>query len=173
MEGTIVAIDPGANGGIAWQVQGFPVRAAKMPADIVSEIKRINDEHKITMLVIEKQQVWSSGKGDDDRGRMMQMQKLIASYNKTVGGLQALGIPVVEIASISWQSYLKLRSKGENIEKRDRKKNYQVYAQKQCPHLRVTLNTADAICMLAYLDIRSKAEPEKFRVNKPTTNLFP
>lgn len=150
-----MAIDPGKNGGIAWRTGKAPVRAAKMPEDPIAEIRRIHNETPIAALAIEKQSMWRSDSADEKggRGREMQMQKLIKATSEMVGAIKALGIPIIELASISWQSKLKLRVHKDPRSKAEKKKGFQNYAQTQCPHLRVTLNTADAICMLAWLSI--------------------
>lgn len=160
--GTVVAIDPGVSGGVAWKTPGGLVRASKMPEDVVSEIKRIHEEHCIDIVAIEKVNMWSSGKEDEDRGRAMQMQKLFNQQARIVGGLKALDIPVVEVAPMTWQSWCKLRIKNDKRPKTARKKDYKEFAQRQAPHLKVNLNTADAICILAYVKLRDIAEPEYF-----------
>lgn len=168
-----MAIDPGVSGGIAWKTPKGSVRAAKMPDNVVDEIKLLHEEHCIDIVVIEKVSMWRSGNEDESPGRAMQMQKLFNSQAKIVGGLSALGIPVVEVAPITWQAYCKLRLKNDKRSKADRKKDYKNFAQRQTPHLKVNLNTADAICMLAYVALRDKNEPGYFdQYIKQTNKLF-
>ena len=141
---TMIAIDPGANGGIAVRHDG--VQVYRMPKDvdgIRDLIERVKGER--TLCILEKLQVRHD---DMEPGKVFRIQKMLANYEQLKAVLDMEGVPYALVHPASWQARLGLRVKGEA--KPDRKRRYRDIARRMWPNLRVTLWNADALLMLSF-----------------------
>ena len=163
----IIAVDPGANGAIAWKRRGLPAECCGMPetrGDAIALFKR-----KLTL---------SSGEplvGYHEKvanyvecGGASAMMQFGRNAERCACIMETLGIPLVEIAPQAWQKALGL-GKSERVKcdadagpeakkkarehnawaKRDWKNKLKAEAQRRFPHLKVTLGNADALLILA------------------------
>jgi Holliday junction resolvasome RuvABC endonuclease subunit len=136
---TIIGIDPGTNGGIAWITDGKPC-VEKMP-DTLQDLwelvlSAIDETYEMTFAYIE--QVHSSP----------QMGvKSAFTFGNGFGHLEmaltAAGIPFERVRPQVWQKELGCLTKGDkNVTKRK--------AQELFPGMKVTHATADALLIAAY-----------------------
>lgn len=138
----MIAIDPGALGGIAWvDIDGI-VQAVKMPtgmteqADFILSIKMTN----YGKAVIEKVGGYQPGNSGPAS----------AKFARHCGNLEAIlycyGIPTEQVAPQVWQKALGSMPKDKN----KRKNAIKEMMGRLYPHLKVTLSTADALGMLTW-----------------------
>jgi hypothetical protein len=162
MKDWILAIDPGASGGLVcrWKAPGRPVKALKMPDGeqaIAEEISELAWEPGLQAVYIEK--VW---------GRECDSKRAITTFMRHTGFLVGCiysslivlgpGEPrLVEVLPKEWQEALgcpKAPSRKEEPKAHRRKtihKNaLKKMAQNLHPDLKVTLKTADALLLAEY-----------------------
>lgn len=153
---TIIAIDPGASGGIAVFSNGMLKSAVSMPSS-VDEMSEFFIHNKNTyeniIIYIEKVSAWS--KGDDDPGKKFGINKMLKNYTELLTVIKISGLRFVEVAPVTWQSTLKLKFK--NVDKVPfakfktfRKRKYKEFAQNCFPEVKVTLKTSDALCLVQF-----------------------
>ena len=149
---TIIAIDPGASGGIAWRDKGGFTHCEKMPdtpAGILAALKGIKYLFADNACEAILEDV---GKGRPGKPGKFQSSKSTASFARHCGhidmALLALGIPRRLVTPQKWQKIVpqKLPTGDEN--KTARKKIIKQHAEARFPHLKVTLATSDALAML-------------------------
>jgi len=70
------------------------------------------------------------------------------NYGIILGVLIALKIPIVDVLPNTWQTGLKLRTRG--LEYREKKRALKLAALKKFPQFNVTLDTADALLIAEY-----------------------
>ncbi len=140
----ILGIDPGASGGISWQVLGQrdTADASKMPdteADYAALFKRLIGEHRHWFAYIERV------------GATPQMGVCSAftfgkNYGLLRGLLSGLAIPFEEVNPIRWQADFGLRS-AKKLAKGDTEKHRAIKAKAQqlFPWLQVTNAKAAAL----------------------------
>ena len=140
---SLLAIDPGANGGIAWINSDGIVCAAPMPDGMTSQadfIRRIRTELPQISCLMEKTGTYMPGNSGP----------AAATFARHVGHLEALlycfGIPVVQVSPQKWMASFGKVPK----DKKERKQWLKEGAARRCPHLTVTLKTSDALMLLAY-----------------------
>ena len=159
-----IAIDPGANGGIAWQESGcLSANAMNMPdtlRDIYDALFEIADTDD-RFCVIEKVGTYMPGNSGPSA----------ATFAEHVGTLKmaliAAQIPHEFVTPQKWQAvvigkpaYPKIpkevqgppREKILADRKRERKNKIKAKVQEVYPHIKVTLATADALAMLWYME---------------------
>lgn len=148
MSNTIVAIDVGAGGGIALYKDGT-CEVIKMPRtvfemwDYFSEVKQ---KYENVTVFIEKVQAYvDEGAG----GKKFGINKMLENKTELLTIIKLMRFKYVEVHPLSWQSTLKLRWK-DKPDKPERKRRYRDYAQNCFPDLKVTLATADAICLVQF-----------------------
>jgi len=136
---TIIGIDPGASGGIAWITDGKPC-VEKMPdtlQDLWELIENITGAlpHKCKAYL---EQVHSMpGQG------VASSFKFGQGYGALEMALTAAGIPFERVTPQKWQKALGCLTKGEkNVSKRK--------AQELFPTMKVTHATADALLIAEY-----------------------
>lgn len=153
----IIAIDPGANGGIAIYEPGRPVKVVKMPS-LIELGKLVAEErrgHENGLLVfIERLSVRpddvSVENGKINMGKILNIQKMMANFEQLKAVFTLAGVPFILVSPMTWQSRLKLRKKGEKVEKKERKNQYKNKAQEWYPYINVTLWNADALLILHF-----------------------
>lgn len=153
----IIAIDPGANGGIAIYQPGRPVKVVKMPSLV--ELGRLIAEERrghengllafIERLSVRPDDV-SVVDGKINMGKILNIQKMMANFEQLKAVFTLANVPFILVSPMTWQSRLKLRKKGEKVEKSERKKQYKDKAQEWYPYINVTLWNADALLILHF-----------------------
>ena len=143
---TIIGIDPGKSGGIAWRHPSGKVQAIKMPdtladlADLFIDIKGGAAPQIWAYLEQVHSGVFAAG------GRSMGVKSAF-TFGQNFGHLEmalsALRVPFVRVRPIEWQSAMKCKTGGDkNVSKRR--------AQEMIPHLKHTHATADASLICLY-----------------------
>jgi hypothetical protein len=140
---TILAIDPGASGGFAWVDNEGLVRAESIPAGMTAMVDRLRElavELPGIAAVLEKVGHWMPGDHPNAA------TKFARHCGQVEAGLYSLGIPFEEVAPGVWMKSLGGLPKA----KADRKRMIRELMARRYPHLRVTLDTADALGMLTW-----------------------
>ena len=152
----VIGVDPGANGGIAVFIPGRNTKALKMPKEI-TELRDFFTYYKDNfkpIVFVEKLSVRPDDVAADgsraNMGKLYRIQKMMANYEHLKALIETAGIPYVMVHPLSWQTKLKLRVRGEKVEKAERKKRYQEYASKLYPGIKVTLWNADALLLMHF-----------------------
>jgi len=163
---TIVAIDPGASGGIAVysRKRAVAVGMPKGVAEVNKLIQKIQQEYEGIIVFIEKVQAYASGKGDDDPGKKFGINKMLKNYSELITVITLNGLPYIEAYPVSWQSTLGLsQRRPKEIEfskwKTMRKNKYKEFAQASYPEIKVTLKLADALCILDFAKDKLTKDP--------------
>lgn len=153
MNRTIIAIDPGASGGIAYQLSGSPgVVAEKMPeteGDIVNTLCSVIEgtqggPENVTVFV---EKVGGYVKGVRAPGSAM--FNFGRNFGFILGCVQTSGARVELVPPQEWQKPLGIGTKG-TLKTGDWKNKLKSHAQRLFPDKKVTLNTADALLILEY-----------------------
>lgn len=139
---TIIAIDQGANGGIAWTDKDGHANAIKMPdtmTGMVDQITAIRAENPKCRAAIEDVGFHRSG------NNAQASAKFARHCGQVEAALYCLGIPFESVTPARWQKPLSLPK-----DKEARKNTVKELMQRKFPHLRVTLATADALAILEH-----------------------
>lgn len=170
---TIVAIDPGASGGIAVYHNG-KATAVKMPKSVREMddyFKYIKGSFENVVVFVEKVQAFS--KDDESPGKKFGINKMLANYQQLITVIKLTPFRFVEVYPLTWQSTLGLRlPKSEGSETKSQRKNrYKDYAQGKFPEIKANLNTCDALCLVRFAMLKAEhdlawireriVEPEK------------
>lgn len=159
----IIAIDPGAAGGVAWLENG-EVKCVSMPQtrrDLIDFFREIVSEG--TIAYIEKINGFIPG------GGASQMFEFGRSVERVGCILETLGVRIIEVGPKHWQKGLSLGTKGSvkatadmdaigraNVKaanarlKAAWKNKLKEEAQRRFPGIKVTLKNADALLILDY-----------------------
>jgi hypothetical protein len=154
---TIVAIDPGASGGIAWCVPGQKPCCVPMPqteGDLIAQIKLVKGhsfKHGIYTVPAESTIFYL-----EDLVRFMgktpmsHMAVYASNWGLIKGAIMYSGSPLHIVTPKAW-----MKSLGVGVPDRDRprtewKNKLKARAQQLYPHLEITLKTADALLLLEY-----------------------
>jgi len=137
----LIAIDPGASGGLAWTDADGITHAEPMPAGMTAQADRLRAlaaELPGAEAVVEKVGGYMPGNSGP----------AAATFARHCGHLEAIlymsGLPAEAVAPGVWQ-----RTLGElPREKADRKRAIREAMQRRFPALAVTLKTADALGIL-------------------------
>lgn len=150
---TLIAIDPGASGGIAWTHSSGAVWAAKMPdtpKDIYALIGDVALELDTTCVI-------------EDVGYHIKGNNASASckFARHVGHLEAfllaLEIPTTRVRPAKWQKHFGALPK----DKTQRKRKIKELVQQRHPKLKVTLMTSDALGILEWaMEAQKRGEAE-------------
>lgn len=155
---TVISIDPGASGGIC-VYRNKVVTCHKMPGknesgqmdlqallDFLKHLKEISDN---PICFMERVMMW---RGDgDEGGKKFGITKMLANQEQLKTGLTMVGIPYIQVASVSWQRYHGLQ-KEKGVEETDtqKKNRFKEWAQQIFKHIEVKLWNADALLILAF-----------------------
>jgi len=151
MSKTVIGIDPGKMGGIATVKNGWPYAVA-MPPDLPemdAYFKTIRENNDDLIAFVEKVQIFDND--EDTPGKKYGIQKLLDQYSQLKSCLTFHNIPFVEVPPQTWQAALQLTRRGQ--EKTERKEAYKKFAGETFPAAKITLNTADALC-IAYFGMQ-------------------
>lgn len=153
----IIGIDPGSsNGGIAVYVPGENVKTVKMPKDVadIATFLAYYKENYNPVVFLEKLNMRIDDvtveDGKANMGKMFRMQKLMANYEHLKAVIEIAGVPYVMVHPYSWQSKLKLRVRGQQEDKAERKRRYAKVAGEWYPTIRITLWNADAVLIMHF-----------------------
>lgn len=139
-----VAIDPGMGGGIAYGYGGGWITAVKMPPTEEELIAFFKAWISVKATVHVERVSGFIGRGWQPGHHMFKFGK---NYGFLLGALKMLGATVVLVQPQAWQKKLGLSSKG--LKDRTAWKRFlRDEAQRRHPHLKVTLQTADALLIL-------------------------
>jgi crossover junction endodeoxyribonuclease RuvC len=144
----LIAIDPGAGGGIAVWRDGQPIDAVPMPpteGDLVSLLRDLCLDPANTVAVIEEVGGFI-GKAQPASGAF----KFGRNFGFLLGALQALGVRVQLVRPQRWQKALALGNASGCTSRTEWKNKLKGCAQRLYPHLKPTLATADALLILEH-----------------------
>jgi hypothetical protein len=144
----ILAIDPGAAGGLALNVDDHPATAVSMPAtegDLVSLLREWGANPHDTVAVVEEVGGYA---GMPQPGSAM--FKFGRNFGFALGVLQCLGVRVELVRPQKWQKGLGLGRAADCASKAEWKNKLKARAQQLYPHLKPTLATSDALLLLDY-----------------------
>jgi len=144
---TILAIDPGAQGGLALLDAQQTVRAFPMPDGMTAQIdllREIAAEVGPVQAIMERTGLWMPGDHPNSAA------KFARHCGHLEAALYAIGIPTEQVAPGVW-----MRALGElPRDKPDRKRAIRELMARRYPHLDVTLRTADALGILTWRLVR-------------------
>lgn len=147
MSNLIIAVDPGASGGIAWDNHGV-IGAAGMPASVCDTI----DLMRGLVVGNPHPEIWIEdipkfvGKAIPSSSAAV----LFRNFGYIEGAATALGIRVVLVKPHDWQKHFKLGTKKDCSGTTEWKNKLKSEAVRRFPTLDVTLKTADALLILDY-----------------------
>lgn len=164
----IIGIDPGKSGAMIVglpndiQIIKFKEKHPQLKGKfiLIPEGKLMSKLNKITargkcLAFVERVSMWNSDQKEG--GKWFGIQKMMKQYEKLKTLLVLAGIDIVEVDSRSWQKMLGVKLKG--IEKSERKKLYKKYAQEKFPHIKITMDIADALCIYNFGRLKCMVEP--------------
>jgi hypothetical protein len=138
----IIGIDPGASGGLAWQVPGFSVGVENMPGtphELCHLLECIQKDGDVRVF-LEEVGGYTGGPGAPGSA----MFNFGRNFGQILGVCAAMGIPVELVKPQRWQKALSLgTSKG--LSKTQWKNKLKAKALQLYPDVRVTLDVADAL----------------------------
>jgi len=141
---TIIGIDPGVNGGIAWITDGKPC-VEKMP-DTIKDLWELLESILRDHAMIYRQSECVAYLEDVHSSPQMGVKSAF-TFGQGLGRLEmaltAANVPFVRVRPQEWQKAMKCMSGGDkNVTKRK--------AQELFPSLKVTHATADALLIAQY-----------------------
>jgi hypothetical protein len=149
-----ITIDPGVNGGIAWDTAQL-ASCMGMPGsdtETAEEIQRLAEMDDVLLrirpgikCIIEDVPKFV--------GRALPGSTIfpLAFNCGLVRGIAvSLRMPVILVRPQDWQKHFRLGTKGDTSGTTEWKNRLKAEAQRRYPHLKVSLKTADALLLLAY-----------------------
>lgn len=147
----VIGIDPGMQGGIAIWVRGMATKTVKMPRDLsdLREMLEYYAENYTPVVFLEKLNLHRADLAEG--GKVFRLQKLLENFAELKAVIEVSGVPYVLVHPMTWQSRLKLRERGSEESKSERKKRYADNARWLYPDVkRVTLWNADALLIMHF-----------------------
>lgn len=141
----ILAIDPGASGGIVCDSGSVTVEAVKMP-DTKTETLKLLEQFKPLVDVCIVEEVGGYVGTPQPGSRMFTFGYGVGVLD---GMLWALKIPLLKVRPAKWQTALGCGS-SHGLTKTQWKNKLKDKAQALFPNIEVTLSTADALLILEY-----------------------
>lgn len=144
----LIAIDPGASGGIAWTGSDDTVQVQGMPdteTDIVQCLRSVAAIDRGQTCYLERVQ-GCMGPGLPGSA----MFTFGANYGLIRGALIAMGVRIAEVRPQDWQKGLHLGTRAKDMPKHEWKNKLKAQAQLLFPTIDVTLKTADALLIYEY-----------------------
>lgn len=145
---TVIAIDPGASGGIAVHVGGNPVTAYAMPpteAEVILLLRELTPEPARCIAFVE---LVGGFVGRAQPGSAAFV--FGRGFGFLLGVLQERGVRVELVLPRVWQKRLHLGTASACASPAEWKRKLKSEAQRRYPALKVTLNTADALLLLDF-----------------------
>jgi len=152
MTKTIITIDVGKSGGIAWQIPGAKVAVEKMPdterdtfelLDMIVRNEPLIDRPQRCVAFVENVPVGMAGKGAAS-------SKLNFNAGLIRGILIGLNVRIELVRPQKWQQHFSLGKRADCATDTIWKNKLKAEAQRRFPGLTVTLATADALLLLEY-----------------------
>ena len=143
----LLAIDPGAAGGVAWRAADGSVGAAPMPEGMTAQVDFLRSlvaEHRELQAVLEKVGYWMPGDHPNSAC------KFARHCGHLESALYTLAVPFTEVVPGVWMKSLGVLPK----DKPARKSAIRELMARRFPHLSVTLKTADALALLTFFESR-------------------
>ena len=140
---TLIAVDPGAGGGIAWLDEEGNVDCVPMPdgmASIVDEIRSIHALTRIDLAIVERTGGYRPGNSGPAS------VKFARHCGWLEASLYAMRVSTEQVAPSVWQKALGTWPK----DKMERKRAIRDEMARRFPGLSVTLKTADALGILVW-----------------------
>jgi hypothetical protein len=147
-ESLIVAIDPGASGGIAWRTSGGGVLCAKMPeteGDIIVFMRGFNPS---AYTIFMEEVGGYIGKAQPGSA----MFTFGRNTGFLIGAIMAMGFRLEMVRPQVWQKRLGVGTSRTCASKSEWKNKLKAVAQRKFPAATVTLATADALLILDYAE---------------------
>lgn len=150
----IIAIDPGASGGIAISTKTGAVKSFPMPdgdTEVLDLLKAIPEKYRENFdekVIVTMEQVGGYVGGGGQPGSAM--FKFGYGNGVIVGACLALGYSLDMVRPQKWQKELSLGTRDKAMTKPEWKRKLKEVAQKLYPEIKVTLGTADALLILTY-----------------------
>lgn len=144
----ILAIDPGANGGLAWTDADGQVFAEPMPGSMTEFVDRIREIK--TELQFPLQAIVEKVGGYMPGNSATAAVKFARHCGHIEAALYAIGVPAVEVSPQKWQKALGSMPR----EKAERKQAIKELMARRFPGIKVTLKTADALGILVWAEKR-------------------
>jgi hypothetical protein len=151
MNSRILAIDPGASGGLAFGDNRKPPMLISMPEtlhDLIETIRGAACDHAFVELVggyVGKAQPASSAFNFGQ------------NYGQILGVLAALEVPYTLVRPQAWQKSLSLGT-STGMSKTEWKNKLKAKAQQLYPNIKITLSTADA-CLIWHAAKTDRIQP--------------
>lgn len=144
----IIAIDPGASGGIAWYESldiGNKPCAIKM-TDTIGDLKTaLQNLRPVKMVFLENVRGAMPGNG------VASAAKFAEHIGEIKGLLCGLDIPMDKVSPQTWQKYLGVPADLHGKENSRARKNWiKARMQERYPNLKITLATSDALGILTW-----------------------
>lgn len=146
---TLIAIDPGHSGGIAFQLNDQGPQAVPMPhteGDTVDLLRGLASNPAQTIAVVEQVGGYLSGHPQPGSA----MFKFGRNFGFILGVLQTLGVRVELVRPQAWQKALSLGNSKDSSDKAAWKGKLKAEAQRLYPGLKPTFATADALLLLEF-----------------------
>lgn len=140
----ILAIDPGASGGIAVRSADCTITAQPMPDGMTAQIDALREtvaQHPGITAIVERVGYWMPGDHPNSAC------KFARHCGQLEAALYTLGIPIRQVLPRKWMETV---CGTLPKDKTQRKRAIKEEMQRRHPHLTVTLATADAIGLLEY-----------------------
>lgn len=144
---TVIAVDPGASGGIAW-ARGEELGCCPMPAaitdavDLLRSMRAEADQCEIWIEDVPK----FVGKAIPSSTTAV----LFKNFGYIEGAATAFGYRVILIKPHDWQKFFRLGTKSDCASTTEWKNKLKAEAARRFPTLDVTLKTADALLILDF-----------------------
>jgi hypothetical protein len=147
---TIIAIDPGASGGIAtlmdYSEKAWAVPMPDTEGDILHTIRAAFEGSIVQPVAFIEENTGYAGVKIPSHT----MHKLGRNTGFILGVLAGLGIRTEMVGPKKWQATFGIGSKSGCASKTEWKNKLKAKAQQLYPHIKVTLSTADALLILDY-----------------------
>ena len=142
---TIIAIDPGTSGGIAWTDGAGTVSAERMPDGMAAQCDRLRSIAAVlgSGAVAVMERVGGYMPGNAGPGAV----KFSRHCGHIEAALYCMGVPVMQVSPATWMRICGPLPTGLD-RKRERKNGIKDAVARRFPHLTVTLATADALGIL-------------------------
>ena len=143
----LLAIDPGASGGMAWVDDDMMVQCDNTPdtsGDFITFLIGLKAAYGQGLEVYMEDPPMGIA-GGKFFGPMAKLQR---RAGKLEGAIEALGARLILVAPKQWQKNLHIGSRKDHG--KDWKNKLKAEAQRRFPGLTVTLKTADALLLLDY-----------------------
>jgi hypothetical protein len=143
----MIAVDPGASGGIASMTVNGSVSAVKMPeteGDVLNLLRNLKTYHDT--IFIEQVGGYIGGVGSPGSA----MFNFGRGFGFLLGVAMSLNYRIEMVRPQTWQKALSLGNSKSMASKTEWKNKLKAEAQRRFPNLSVTLSTADALLILEY-----------------------